>query len=432
MAQFEERIADWLPLDEAERRVLESVVLAEKESIAIDNALGRVLAKDISAPSTLPPLDNSAMDGYAIRSIDLKQVTETDPVVFDVVDVIHAGTFFEGEVRENQAVRIMTGAAVPAGADTVVRVEHTDAEKNESGKIAIFSDRDRGRNVRPAGEDWEKGTIVLKAGQSIGPGQITVLAATRATSIQVFKKPTVAVLASGNELESLSSSSLDPGKIPESNSHLISSSVKTAGGIAYNLGIAKDEINDIKSHIASGQSADILVTIGGASMGEGDLFKECLDQAGFNLDFWRTRIRPGSPVSFGHLPRDNHKDQIVFGLPGNPSSAMVTFEILVRPFILAMAGCTHIHRPIITAVSATDLSSPEHLTEFPRVQLEKRDGRLVFFPAGSQGSGLVRSLGSADALAIIPQGMSRVSEGSTLDLLLLHDSPGFNNWSKKS
>ena len=153
MAKFEERIADWLPLDEAERRVLESVVLAEKESIAIDDALGRVLAKDISAPSTLPPLDNSAMDGYAIRSIDLKQVTETDPVVFDVVDVIHAGTFFEGEVRENQAVRIMTGAAVPAGADTVVRVEHTDAEKNESGKIAIFSDRDRGRNVRPAGED---------------------------------------------------------------------------------------------------------------------------------------------------------------------------------------------------------------------------------------------------------------------------------------
>ncbi len=432
MTSFEERIADWLPLAEAEKRVLDAVPpVVDTEFISFDNALGRVLAQDISASSTLPPLDNSAMDGYAIKSTDLRKATETDPVILSVVGVVHAGASFEGNICQNEAVRIMTGAAVPAGTDTVVRVEHTDREKTNPGKIAIFSDKDRGRNIRPAGEDWIEGTTILHSRQSLGPNQITVLAANRETSIEVFKKPTVAILSSGNELASLSEVSLEPGQIPESNSHLISSSVKIAGGTPYNLGIAKDEISDIESHIETGRDADILVTIGGASMGEGDLFKQYLDQAGFELDFWRTRIRPGSPFSFGHLPRKNRSDQIIFGLPGNPSSAMVTFEIFVRPFILALAGCSHIYRPIVTAVSTNDLDSPKNLTEFPRVKLKKRDGRLAFSPTGPQGSGLVGSLDRADALAIIPEGVNKVSKGSMLNLMLLHDSPGFNDWSKR-
>jgi molybdopterin molybdotransferase len=369
------------------------------------------------------------MDGYAVRSSDLGVASETDPFVFDVVGVVHAGSFFEATVGKNEAVRIMTGGAVPEGTDTVVRVEDTDRERTEPGKIAIFSSRDRGRNVRPSGEDWTEGTVVLKMGQSISPRQIAVLAAARASSVPVFKKPTVAVLSSGNELEALSAPSLNPRKIPESNSHLICASVKSAGGIPDDLGIAKDDLHDIGAHIAKGREADILITIGGASMGEGDLFKDCLEQAGFTLDFWRAKMRPGSPVSFGKLTRENRNDQIVFSLPGNPSSAMVTFEILVRPFLLALAGSSQIYRPIITAYSEIALSSPKNLTEFPRVKIEKHDGHLTFVPAGAQGSGLVESLGVANALAIIPEGIDKVSKGATLSLILLHDSPGFYDWS---
>ena len=432
MTQFEERIADWLPLDEAERRVLDQALTVEVEPISVDSALGRILAQDVHALSTLPPLNNSAMDGYAIRSEDLGKATDTDPSVFDVLGVVHAGGSFDNQIGMNQAVRIMTGAPVPNGADTVVRVEDTDRESRKPGEIAIFSDRDRRKHIRVAGEDWMKGAVVLKSGQSLGPGQITVLAAARKNSIRVFKKPRVAVLSSGNELEPLGSSSLDPEKIPESNSHLICTSVMAAGGIPHNLGIAKDDVEDIKLHIAKGKDADILVTIGGASMGEGDLFKESLDQSGFNLDFWRTRIRPGSPFSFGRLPRDDREHQIVFGLPGNPSSAMVTFEVFIRPFILAMGGSSRIYRPIVTAISNQDLKSPKNLTEFPRVKLANRNGKLTFSPTGPQGSGLVGSLGLADGLAVIPEGIDKVTKGSFLNIILIRDAVGFNGWSKDS
>jgi molybdopterin molybdotransferase len=429
MTHFEDRIAHWLSLDEAMQRVLEQATDLGVESLPIDNALGRILAQNIHAPSTLPPLDNSAMDGYAVRSSDLGTASEENPFVFDVVGVVHAGGSFVDTVGENEAVRIMTGGSVPKGADTIVRVEDTDREQSALGKIAIFSSRDSGRNVRPSGEDWTKGTVVLKSGQSISPRQIALLAATRTNPVPVFKKPTVAVLSSGNELEALSSLSLSPEKIPESNSHLICASVKAAGAIPKDLGIARDNLQDIEAHIKQGREADVLITVGGASMGEGDLFKSCLDQSGFLLDFWRAKIRPGSPVSFGQLPRENRRNQMVFGLPGNPSSAMVTFEILVRPFLLALAGSSRIYRPIIPAHSGTDLKSPKNLTEFPRVKIEKKDGHLIFMPAGPQGSGLVSSLSIADALAIIPEGVDTVSKGKVLNLILLHDSPGFYDWS---
>ena len=429
MTNFEDRIADWLSVEQAMKKILDRVTTLDVESVQINSVLGRTLARDICAPSTLPPLANSAMDGYAVRSSDLGVASKTDPSVFNVAGVVHAGSFFEDTVGKNEAVRIMTGGAVPKGTDTVVRVEDTDRERTEPGKISIFSIRDRGRNVRPSGEDWIEGATVLKLGQSISPRQIAVLAAARVNSVPVFKKPTVAVLSSGNELEPLSEPSLNPKKIPESNSHLICASVEAAGAIPNNLGIAKDDQQDIGAHIKKGREADVLITIGGASMGEGDLFKDCLDQAGFSLDFWRAKMRPGSPVSFGQLPRENRNNQIVFSLPGNPSSAMVTFEIFVRPFLLALAGSSQIYRPIIDASSAIALSSPKNLTEFPRVKIEKRNGHLTFFPAGPQGSGLVGSLGVADALAIIPEGIDKVDEGSTLSLILLHDSPGFYDWS---
>ena len=263
MPDFESRRGDWLAFDHALARVLSHVSPLPHESVPIESALGRALTRDVLAPGALPPWNSSAMDGYAVRGDDVTGATKDHPVVLVVRGVIHAGTRFEGTVGPGDAVRIMTGGEVPAGADTVIRVEDTDREETDTGNIRIYSERDRGRHVRPAGQDWPEGAIALGAGTGIGPGQISVLAAARASLVSVHRRPTVAILASGDELADLESQSIDPHRIPESNSHYASAGVRAAGGTPMRLGIARDDRKDIRRHLDRAASADVLVTLGG-------------------------------------------------------------------------------------------------------------------------------------------------------------------------
>ena len=426
MPDFESRTGDWLPFDEALARILSHLSPLPPETVPLEEALGRALANDVLAPGPLPPWDNSAMDGYAVRGDDVAGATKEHPVVLVVTGVIHAGTRFDGTVGLGDAVRIMTGGEVPAGADTVIRVEDTDGEETDTGNLQIYSERDRGRHVRPAGQDWLEGAIALESGTAIGPGQTAVLAAARVSSVSVHRRPKVAILASGDELDDLDSPSLDPHRIPESNSHCLSAGVCLAGGTPMRLGIARDDRADIRHHLARAADADVLVTLGGASMGEGDLFKTVLEDLGLQLDFWRVKIRPGSPMSFGHLPLEGGGSQTVFGLPGNPASAFVTFELFVRPFLLALAGHIRLHRPIVTALAAVDLTTAEDITGFLRVRLSRSGAELEASLTGPQGSGLVGSLGAADGLAVIPEGVRAIPRGAPVEVMLLDDPRGLS------
>ena len=346
-------------------------------------------------------------------------------VVLTVIGVIHAGAGFEGTVDSGEAVRIMTGSEVPDGADTIIRVEDTDREETEPAHLRVFSERDRGRHVRPAGQDWPKGAIALESGTGLGPGQIAVLAAARVSKVSVHRRPTVAILASGDELVDLDNPDLAPHGIPESNSHFTAAGVRAAGGTPMRLGIARDDRADIRDHLARAAHADVLVTLGGASMGEADLFKTVLEDLGLRLDFWRVKIRPGSPVSFGRLPREGGGSQTVFGLPGNPASAFVTFELFVRPFLLALAGHSRIYRPTVSALAAEDLTTAADLTAFLRVRLSRSGAQLEASLTGAQGSGLVGSLGAADGLAVIPDGLTVIPRGSPVSVLLFDEAGGF-------
>jgi len=427
MPDFESRAGDWLPIEEALERVLSHASPLPAEVVPLEEAFGRALTRDVLAPAQLPPWDNSAMDGYAVRGADVAGATKEQPAVLTVAGVVHAGARFEGTLEHAQAVRIMTGCEVPEGADTVIRVEDTDREETNAGSLCIYSDRDRGRHVRPAGQDWSEGAVALAAGVRIGPGQTAVLAAARVSMVSVHSRPTVAILASGNELVDLESPSLDAHGIPESNSHYASAAVRAAGGTPIRLGIARDDRADIQEHLARAADADVLVTLGGASMGEGDLFKTILEDLGLQLEFWRVNIRPGSPMSFGRLPREDGRVQAVFGLPGNPASTFVTFELFVRPFLLALGGHTRLGRPTVSAAAAVDLTTSQDLTGFLRVRLSSSGTELEASPTGPQSSGLVGSLGAADGLAIIPAGVTVIPRGAPVDVMLLDDPRGFSS-----
>ena len=426
MTDFESRAADWLPVGEALQRILTSASPLDVEVVPLAEALGRVLASDVIAPTGVPPWESSAMDGYAVRGEDIAGASRDAPVTLTVVGAVLAATRFQEQVAPGQAVRIMTGGPVPAGTNGIVRVEDTDREQGQPRRIVIYSDRDTGRHVRPAAEDWSQGDITLEAGTGIGPGQIAVLASAHAAEVPVRRRPLVAILASGDELRDIAVGPPGLDRIPESNSRVIAAAVLLAGGTPVRIGIARDDADDIRAHIEKARDADVLVTLGGASMGEGDLFKRVLDDTGFRLHFWRVKLRPGTPTSFGHLPRKGQADQAVFGLPGNPASTFVTFEVLVRPFLMALSGHVRVHRTVVSARAAEDLRSITSVTAFLRVVLTRAGGVAEASLAGPQGSGLVSSLGAADGLAVIPEGVEGIPKGEAVDVLLLGDPPGLS------
>jgi molybdopterin molybdotransferase len=421
---FEVRTPDWIGLDVARRRILSQAVPLDSELVSVSDALGRASASAHTARATLPPWDNSAMDGYAVRGSDINGATAAAPVELTVTGAVRAGQATEQALGVGEAIRIMTGAPLPGGADCVVRVEDTDAEK-ESGKVRIFHDRDVGRNVRPAGEDMRAGAPMLETGHSVTPGTIAALSALGLASVSVTKRPTVAILATGDELLPVSRypEVLAGGGIPESNGPMLAAAVRAAGATPLCGEIVPDDKKALRERIESVRDADVLVTIGGASMGEADLVKRVLDEVGFRQDFWRVRLRPGSPFGFGWLPRDTGRDQAVFSLPGNPVSAFVTFELFVRPYLLATGGHTRVYRRTIRCTAGERLPGPAGLAYFLRVSLDEGPTPPVARLAGPQGSGLVRTLASADGLAIVPEDVTEIRAGEDVDVMLTDDAP---------
>ena len=432
MTRFESRKADWLPLDRARERILRRATALPAVHVQPAAALGRALAESLTARATLPPWDNSAMDGYAVRADDVRDAGPRRPVRLRVAGAVRAGELPRTPVSAGEAIRIMTGAPVPPGADTVVRVEDTDAEVTP-GVVVVHDGRDAGRHVRPRGEDMQEGDLVLEAGTTLSPGHIGVIGALGASEVAVGGRPRTALLANGDELAPPHGfEAVARGRaIPETNSRTLAAAVEEMGGEAILLGIAGDTEESVELHVRRALESDahVLVTTAGASMGESDLFKRVLGRLGLQLDFWRVRMRPGSPVSFGSLPRPSGAPLTVFGLPGNPASAFVTFHVLVRPYLLSLAGHRRIHAAVVHALAGAPLRSAPGLTQFYRIRLSERASGTVATPTGPQGSGLVRSLGEADGLAVVPEGVDEIEEGGPVQVLLLRPGVG---WSEQA
>ncbi len=404
------RDADWLSVREAVERGVAAVEPLESEEIALEDSLGRVLAGDVTAPVDQPPWDNSAMDGYAARAADVRGASPDTPVRLRVVDDIPAGGFPSRPLGAGEAARIMTGAPVPEGADSVVRVEHTDAG---DATVLIRNDRDAGSNIRRRGEDLKEGDGALPAGTAIGPAAMGVLAIAGVARPTVVRRPVVAILSNGDELASLDEFDevLAGRKIVNSNSYSLLGAVAAMGCVPRLLGIARDDPADIRAKLETGLDADVLITSAGAAVGEHDRVKDVLEELGYQGDFWRVRMRPGSPASLGRIPRPGRPPLPVWGLPGNPVSALVTFMVLVRPPLRALLGRTHLHDPVFTIEAAERIPSKPDKTHFQRVILEPGDPVPRAWPTGAQGSGIMTSMTRADALCVIPEGRSGLEPG---------------------
>jgi molybdopterin molybdotransferase len=413
---------DWLSVDDARARVLALVAPLPTQDVDLAGALNRALAEPIDAPATLPPWDNSAMDGYAVRGADVAGASAGAPVELAVVGEARAGARWEGAIEAGEAVRIMTGGPIPDGADSVVRVEDTDREAR-TGRVQIRSDRDRGRNLRPGGQDMRAGDRLLEAGQLLSPGALALAAAAGRATVSVHRRPRLGILTSGDELRGPEAfDDVRAGRgIPDSNGPMLMAAAAELGVEAVVLGPVRDRAEEVRARLEGARAADLdlLVTVGGASMGGTDLFRDVLTDLGAALDFWRVRMRPGSPFSAALLPRPGTAPLPILGLPGNPASAFVTFCLFVRPALLTLAGHRRVDLPVVTARAGARLTGGAELTHFVRVRLDQHASELVATPTGPQGSGLVSGLAGADGLAIVPRGTEEIAAGSSASVMLL-------------
>lgn len=399
------------PLADAQRTVLEGTIPLGLEKVSLLEALGRVLGEDIIAERDNPPWDNSAMDGFALRWEDIKQEHAiTKPVELKVIEDVPAGTVATKTVGPGEAIRIMTGAPVPKGADTVVKVEETESSGDA---VRIFKALERGANVRPQGEDVKKGDTIIAKGTQIRPAEAGMLAILAKSFVLVYQKPRVAILSTGDELADLDER-FDEDKIINSNSYGIAAGVQEGGGIPILLGIAKDQPAALKGKIAHGLNADILVLSGGVSMGDYDFTKAVFKDLGAEMNFWKLAIRPGQPLAFGKI-----QGKLAFGLPGNPVSSMVTFEQLVRPAMLKMGGHRSYGRPVVQAVFQEKFSKRNDRRHFLRGILSRQNGVLTVRTTGDQGSGILTSMVKANGLIDVPEEVERLNPGDTVSVQVL-------------
>jgi molybdopterin molybdotransferase len=398
-----------ISVKEALQKILEQIPRLGKERVSILEAQGRVLAEDIFSARDIPPWDNSAMDGYALRSQDIQTAAPELPALLRVLGDLPAGRVFAGRVGPGEAVRIMTGAPLPAGADTVVPVEET---ARADGNVKILTAVAAGQNIRQAGEDVRGGEKVLAEGTFLRAAHSGMLASLGRSSLYVYQRPRVAVLSTGDELLEIDEPWQD-GKIINSNGYSIAGLVLECGGQPLQLGIARDRREELAAKVKEGLVADILITTGGVSVGDYDLVKGLLKDLG-EMNFWKVAMRPGQPLAFGRLG-----GKPLFGLPGNPVSCMVSFEQFVRPSLLKMAGFPRIFRHAVKAQLKEALSKKKGLTYFVRCRLLEEDGRLFATTTGEQGSGILSSMVRAQGLLVLPAGKSAVPKGAAVSAIPL-------------
>jgi len=395
--------------------VLREVAPLPDEIVPLPEALGRVLAEAVVSPLALPPWDNSSMDGYAVRAGDVRGATPAAPVTLRVVATVAAGAASDRALGTGEAIRIMTGGPVPAGADSVIRVEDTDGGTDT---VRVRNDRDALKNVRPRGEDLGKGDIAVRRGARLGPGQLGVLASIGRGSLRVHRRARVALLASGDELVDVDrfDEVLAGRKIVTSNSYSLLAAIRECDAEPVSLGFVPDDPDAIRARLNQLRDApcDLLVTTGGVSVGSFDHTRPVLAAMGLEPRFWRIRIRPGAPVGFGMLGRIPW-----LGLPGNPVSTLVTFELLAAPAIRRMHGYAQPFRRTVRLRLAAPVSINAPLVHFHRATVSIEGGERVARLTGPQGSGLLTSMAKADALVIVRPERRDLAAGEYVDALML-------------
>jgi molybdopterin molybdotransferase len=412
-----------ISVEEALEKVLSYVEVLQPEQKPILDCLGQVLAEDVYSTIDIPPLDNSAMDGYALRAQDTRGASESSPRYLAVVGEVAAGSLPTKKVKLGTAIRIMTGAPLPEGADAVVRFEDTDEVSRKSSRgdlsqIGILCQAKKGLNVRYRGEDIAKGDLILKKGKVLRPQEIGVLASLGRSTVLVIRRPIVAILATGDELIGVDQP-LAPAKIYDSNTYTIAAEVSRYGGIPKVLGIGRDSVQSLTEKIDEGLDADMLITSGGVSKGDYDIVKDVLAEHG-EIGFWTVCMKPGKPLAFGVIKKVGGKRKVPhLGLPGNPVSSMITFEQFARPAILKMMGKKILAKPAIRAIIENDIMDTDGRRLFARVTVTKRGGRYYASVTGPQGSGILTSMVKANGLAVIPESSKGVKAGNMVDVQML-------------
>ena len=395
-----------LTVDEALERILARITPLEPAEVGLLDALGAVLAEDAVADRDVPPFRNSAMDGYAVRGSDVAQ----SGVRLRVVGAVAAGSTPDRPVGAGEAIRIMTGAPMPDGADTVVRVEDTD---NGTDVVTINAATPTGVAVRGAGEDLRRGEVVLTSGTVLRHPEIGVLASIGRARVRVVRRPNVAVLSTGDELVDITEEP-GPGQIRDANRYSLAAAVRASGCAAFELGVARDSADDLRHALGNAAFGDLVVTSGGVSVGDHDHVKPVVDAMG-QMEFWSIAIRPGRPLAFGEL-RTKRGAVPIFGLPGNPVSALVTFELFVRPALLKMAGRTKLQRPRAQARLLDRIEKPTGLRTFARAVYDPDAGTVR--STGAQGSGILRSMSLANCLVDLPESSAGAQPGEVVTVLL--------------
>ncbi|MGZ3538473.1 MAG: molybdopterin molybdotransferase MoeA, partial [Thermodesulfobacteriota bacterium] len=383
-----------MTVDKALDKILSHIHPLGFEKVSLLDALGRVIGEDVYARRDIPPLDNSAMDGYALRSVDVREASPDRPLQLEVIEDLPAGYISAKKLEKGKAIRIMTGAPVPKGADTVIPVEET---KKENGSVLIFRAATSGENIRKSGEDVKKGDRVISEGDKVRPAGVGMLASVGRSFVSVYQRPLVAILCTGDELVDVDGD-LDEVKIVSSNSYTLGAQVKDSGAIPLQLGIARDRKEEIEEKLRQGIRADVLISSAGVSVGDYDFVKDVMKRLGMEMVFWKVAMRPGAPLAFGIIG-----EKPVFGLPGNPVSSMISFEQFVRPSLLKMMGNRKLFRPAVEAVLKEDIKKMAGKRYFIRGSVSFEKNQYFVTSTGEQGSGILRSMVRANGLIVIPE-----------------------------
>ncbi|TMD13048.1 MAG: molybdopterin molybdotransferase MoeA [Chloroflexi bacterium] len=398
-----------LSVAQARQRILDQVGRLAAEDVPLREAAGRVLAEEVRATTDVPGFTNSAMDGYAVLARDVAAAGPANPVRLPLRGEVRAGVAPPHPLQAGTAIRIMTGAPVPAGADAVVRVEDT---AEEDGAVLIRASVSAGTSLRAAGSDLRAGDLVAAPGRVVSPGVIGVCAAAGRTSLRCLRRPSVMVLTTGDELRDVGEP-LEPGQIVNTNRYTLAAAVEEAGGLVLDAGVARDEREQIAAALRQAAAADLVISSGGVSMGAYDLVRDLLAQE-VRIDFWQVALRPGKPLAFGSV-----RGVPLIGLPGNPVSSLVAFELFARPALLKMQAREDRERPRLWARTEDTLSGPPHLEQYFRGVARRQDDGISVRLTGDQGSHVLRSMADANCLVILPLKTGQIPAGGRVEIIEL-------------
>ncbi len=401
--------------DDALRIVLKAVAPLGVERVPLLDALGRVLAEEIRSSRDIPGFDNSAMDGYAVRAADIASASEAHPIRLKVVETVPAGRMPEHQVGPGECARTMTGAPIAPGADAIVQVERT---RGEGSTVEILAPAEAKSFIRPRGEDLRIGESVMAPGRTLSPSDLGMLASLSRSMVGVYRRPRVAIVATGDELVDIDEHPTG-AQVVNSSAYALSGAIRESGGEAVILRVARDTKDEVRERLEEALASDVVLSTGGVSVGQFDFVKGVLDDLGMRTLFHGVAQRPGRPLKFGLVGA-----RPVFGLPGNPVSTLVCFYLYVGPALRRMAGRIEVGLERVSARCACDIKLANNLTEFVRVRLERRDGEFLAAPTGNQGSGILSSLSRADGLLIGPAAVSLLRKGDQATVLRLTATVG--------